>query len=59
MSSSATTKDPRRVLLQRQLDIMWRFADSYVIDRVDLDAALWEQSSNVCTVHRGPGRLVG
>ena len=54
MSSSATTKDPRRVLLQRQLDIMWRFADSYVIDRVDLDAALWEPSNNVCTVHRGP-----
>lgn len=42
--------DPRRVLLQRQLNIMWQFAEDFVVDQVDLGLALWETSANVCTV---------
>jgi hypothetical protein len=45
--------DPRRALLQRQLEIMWRFATDFVVDQIDPDLALWEPSANVCTVHRG------
>ncbi len=54
MDSQVTTEDARRALLQRQLDIMWRFATDFVIDQVDEELALWEPSTNVCTVHRGP-----
>jgi hypothetical protein len=47
----APKPDARRVLLQRQLNIMWRFATDYVVDRVDRELALWEPSTHVCTVH--------
>lgn len=43
--------DDRRSLLQRQLGIMWRFAQEFVIDHVDEELALWEPSGHVCTVH--------
>ena len=54
MDSPVTTKDARRALLQRQLAIMWQFAADFVIDKIDEELALWEPSTNVCTVHRGP-----
>ena len=41
----------RRVLLQRQLNIMWRFAEEFVLGEIDEGLALWEPSANVCTVH--------
>lgn len=48
---TVSTYDARRVLLQRQLDVMWQFATDFVIDQVDLGLALWEISTHVCTVH--------
>ena len=50
--------DPRRILLQRQLEIMWRFATDFVVDQVDLELGLWEPSTNVCTVRRVAGEWV-
>ena len=50
---AAPDDDARRVLLQRQLDVMWRFATDFVIDQVDLELALWEPSTNVCTARQG------
>jgi hypothetical protein len=47
-----STYDARRVLLQRQLDVMWRFATDFVVDQVDLELALWKPSPHVCTVHQ-------
>jgi len=32
---------------------MWRFATDFVIDQVDLELALWEPSTNVCTARQG------
>jgi hypothetical protein len=49
---AAPDDDARRVLLQRQLDIMWRFATDFIIDQIDLELALWEPSTHVCTVHQ-------
>ncbi|MFX0537884.1 DinB family protein [Ornithinimicrobium sp. Y1847] len=46
----------RRVLLQNQLDIMWRFAEQFVLDDVTDELALWEPSMNVCTVRQADGR---
>lgn len=43
----------RRLLLQRQLDIMWRFAEEFILGQIDEDLALWESSTNVCTVRQG------
>ncbi len=40
-----------RDLLARQLDIAWSFAREIVIGRVSREAALWEPSANVITVH--------
>lgn len=45
-------EDGRRELLQRQLSIAWGFAEQFVVGKVDEGLALWEPSSNVCTVHR-------
>ncbi|MFK5691394.1 DinB family protein [Ornithinimicrobium sp. LYQ92] len=42
----------RRLLLQRQLSIMWSFAEEFVLGEIDEELALWEPSTNVCTVHR-------
>ncbi|OLT16908.1 hypothetical protein BJF80_05650 [Serinicoccus sp. CUA-874] len=42
----------RRLLLQRQLNIIWRFAEEFVLDKIDERLALWEPSTNVCTVHQ-------
>lgn len=42
--------DLRRELLQRQLGVMWRFAEQFVVDHLDLDAMLWAPSDHVCTV---------
>lgn len=44
--------DVARELLLQQFDIACRFADDFIIGRVDERAALWEPSKNVCTVHR-------
>lgn len=41
----------RRALLQRQLNIMWRFAEEFVLGEIDEGLTLWEPSANVCTVH--------
>lgn len=49
---AAPDDDARRVLLRRQLDIMWRFATDFIIDQIDLELALWEPSTHVCTVHQ-------
>ncbi|WP_289020314.1 DinB family protein [uncultured Ornithinimicrobium sp.] len=48
----------RRLLLQRQLGIMWRFAEEFVLDQIEDDVALWQPSANVCTVHRSDGGWV-
>lgn len=44
--------DLRLILLEKQLDMIWGFAKSFIVDQVDLSTALWEPSDNVCTVHR-------
>lgn len=31
---------------------MWRFATDFIIDQIDLELALWEPSTNVCTVRQ-------
>ena len=31
---------------------MWRFATDFIIDQIDLELALWEPSTHVCTVHQ-------
>lgn len=48
----------RRLLLQRQLRIMWRFAEEFVLGKIDQQLALWEPSTNVCTIHPKDGRWV-
>lgn len=49
--------DPRRTLLQDQLDISWGFAQEHVLPRLDDDdVLLWEPSAHVCTVRRVDGR---
>lgn len=48
-------EDRRRVLLREQLAIVWRFAERFVMPRIDLDVCLWEPGTNVCTVREVEG----
>lgn len=32
---------------------MWRFAEEFILGQIDEDLALWESSTNVCTVRQG------